>query len=208
MQVLHVCLMRDYFYLADKIAFDWHFFPQLVGPHIAFNSSLASLTQCANCSAYFKSVNSLGAYAGHHCRLWFLSKGPIFQSGLCPGLAKICETDSLNLHGFPLQMSWWRILWSFCWSGSLSKTARWVSVSNGLALDKPRNILWLSSAHGSSPVLARSNWLLNLTVEASSKESRRLGCRQDLKKDVPVSSQDPLVVVSRSAGWQGAKTVP
>ena len=64
------------------------------------------------------------------------------------------------------------------------------------ALDKPRNILYSwSSAHGSSPPLARSKLAAESTDELQVKKVGGLGLQTRFEEDAQISSQDPLVVV-------------
>ena len=76
------------------------------------------------------------------------------------------------------------------------------------ALDKPRNILYSwSSAHGSSPVLARSKLAAESTDELQVKKVGGLGLQTRFEEDAQISSQDPLVVVRADQLAGEAKTV-
>lgn len=76
------------------------------------------------------------------------------------------------------------------------------------ALDKPRNILYSwSSAHGSSPVLARSKLAAESTDELQVKKVGGLGLQTRFEEDAQISSQDPLVVVRADQLTGEAKVV-
>ena len=210
MQVFMFAVMLTYFILADKISFDWGLLPQLACLML-LNSLLASLLN-ALVVPYFKSVNSLGQYATVIGAASGFLVGTYIPIGTLPSLAQnlmkltpstymaslfrqVLMKESLTevfADQSQLQQEFEKLLGiRIEWQKLLTSQETYYIVVVVLVT---LLVIW-SSAHGSSPLLARSKLAAESTDELQVKKVGGLGLQTRFEEDAQISSQDPLVVV-------------